>query len=181
MKIILVAVSSLDGKTTKGDDSNIYSWTSKEDSKLFFSMIEEHNLIVMGSKTYEAARNIIKHKKNKLRIVLTRNPKRYEGFAVRRILEFSNESPRRLINRLEKLGYKKMLLVGGSEVYTQFLKSFLVDELHITIEPYIFGSGKNLVLDEALKVSLKILDIKKLNSNGTLHLRYRVNKLKSRD
>jgi len=77
MKIIMVAVSSLNGKLTKGKDPNIYSWTSKEDSKLFFSLIEKNNLIVMGGKTYEAARKIIKHKKNKLRIVLTRNPEKY--------------------------------------------------------------------------------------------------------
>ena len=64
MKVIMVAVSSINGKITKGKDPNIYSWTSKEDSNFFFSLIKKHNLIVMGSKTYEAARRIIKHEKN---------------------------------------------------------------------------------------------------------------------
>lgn len=176
MKVIMIAASSLNGKTTKGNNPNIYSWTSKEDSKLFFLQIKKHNLIVMGSKTYEAARKIIKLKKNKLRIVLTRNPNKYLDKIVKGSLEFSNESPQELINRLEKLGYKKMLLVGGSEIYRLFLKSCLVDELHITIEPYIFGKGKNLVSEEELGVPFKLLDIKKLNSNGALYLKYRVEK-----
>lgn len=46
MKVILAAVSSLDGKITKGRDPNFYSWTSKEDAKLFFLLIKKHNLIV---------------------------------------------------------------------------------------------------------------------------------------
>ena len=176
MKVIMAAVSSVNGKLTKGSDPNIYTWTSKEDSQMFFSLIEKHNLIVMGSKTYDAARKIIKHKKNKLRIVLTRNPEKYLSQTIKGILEFTNESPLKLIKRLENKGYKKMLLVGGSEIDTLFLKSKLIDELYITIEPYIFGRGKNLILEEELEVSLKLLSIKKLNANGTLHLRYRVNK-----
>lgn len=176
MKVILAATSSINGKITKGDDPNIYSWTSKEDAKLFFSLIKKHNLIVMGSKTYEAARNIIKLKKNKLRIVLTRNPEKYKNFARSGTLEFRNESPYDLISRIEKLGYKKMLLVGGSEVNTLFLKASLVDEVYVTIEPYIFGGGKDLILEEELDVGLRLIDVKKLNVNGTLHLRYRVEK-----
>lgn len=176
MKIIMVAVSSLDSKTTKGNDPNIYSWTSKEDSKLFFSMIEEHNLIVMGSKTYEAARNIIKHKKNKLRIVLARSPGKYFKESITGNLEFSSESPLQLVKRMKNRGYKKMLLVGGSKIYTQFLKSKLVDELHITIEPYIFGSGKNLICEEEFYVQLRLIRVKELNKKGTLHLAYQVQK-----
>lgn len=176
MKVVMVAVSSVNGRLTKNEETNIYKWTSDEDKKLFFSLIKKNNLIAMGSKTYEAARGIIKLKANKLRIVLTRNPKKYKDFAKSEQLEFSDESSHNLINRLEKLGYKKMLLVGGREVYTQFLKSKLVDELHITIEPYIFGKGKDLILKEELEVRLRLIGVKKLNVNGTLNLRYKVEK-----
>ena len=176
MKVILVAVSSLNGKITRGDDPNIYSWTSKEDSKLFFSLIEKHNLIVMGSKTYEAARDIIKLRVNKLRIVLTRNPKKYKSDMVKGSLEFSNESPKDLIEKLEAQGYTTMLLVGGKEINTAFLKNFLVDELHLTIEPLIFGKGKNLVSEDELEAKLKLLELKRLNKAGTLYLIYKVNK-----
>lgn len=174
MKVTMVAVSSLNGKLTKGNDPNIYSWTSKEDSQMFFSLIEKNNLIVMGSGTYEAARSVIKLKKNKLRIVLTRDPKKYLNQTIKGILEFTNENPLKLIKRLEKRGYKKMLVVGGSRVNTLFLKSKLVDEIYLTLEPKIFGTGKNLLNDEDINVSLKLTSVKKLNKQGALSLRYKV-------
>ena len=176
MKVIMVAVSSVNGKTTRGYDPNIYSWTSKQDSKIFFSLIEKHNLIVMGGKTYEAARNIIILKKNKLRVVLTRNPEKYKREVVRGQLEFSSESPKDLVGRLEKQGYTEMLLVGGSGIYTAFFKNNLVDELHLSIEPFIFGRGKNLVLEEENVAELKLVSVKRLNKKGTLRLRYKVDK-----
>ena len=170
----MAAVSSVNGKTTKGENPNIYSWTSKEDSQLFFSLIKENNLIVMGAKTYEAAKKLIKLEKDKLRIALTRNPQKYSADAVKGSLEFSNESPLELVKRLSKKGYKKMLLVGGGQINTLFLKANLVDELHLTIEPKIFGTGKNLISEEGFNKQLKLINVKKLNSQGTLRLEYKV-------
>lgn len=174
MKVIMIAVSSLNGKTIKGNDPNIYSWTSKEDSQMFFSLIEKNNLIVMGSKTYEIARKIIKHKKNKLRVVLTKTPKKYLGEEIKGILEFTKENPLKLVKRLEDRGYKRMLVVGGRAINTLFLKSKLVNEIYLTIEPKIFGLGKNLINEEALDVKLKLISIKKLNKQGSLYLKYKV-------
>ncbi|MBI4096478.1 MAG: dihydrofolate reductase [Candidatus Levybacteria bacterium] len=175
MKVIMVAVSSLNGKITKGKNPNIYSWTSKEDSKFFFSLIEQHTLIVMGSKTYESARKFIKHKKNKLRIVLTKNPGKYLKETVGGMLEFSSETPPELIKRLENGGYKKMLLVGGAAINSLFLKHNLVHELYLTLEPKVFGTGKNLIADENLDLSFKLISVKKLNKQGTLQLKYKIN------
>lgn len=174
MKIIMVAVSSVNGKITKDSDPNIYSWTSKEDTNFFFSLIEKNNLIVMGSKTYDAAKRFIKNKKNKLRIVLTKNPKKYSKEIIKGMLEFENKKPLELIESLESKGYKQMLLVGGGQINALFLKSKLVDEIYLTLEPKIFGVGKNLVSEENFNISLKLISIKKLNKQGTLHLKYRV-------
>ena len=169
-------VSSVNGKITKGDDPNIYSWTSPEDKKLFFSMIKKHYLIVMGSKTYEAVKDNIRLEKNKLRIILTRNVQNYLKEAVSERLEFSDESPKTLIKRLEDKGYRTLLLVGGGQVNTFFLKESLVNEIHLTIEPKIFGEGKGLIGEELLDIPLKLISVKKLNNQGTLHLKYKVQK-----
>ena len=176
MKVIMVAVSSVNGKITKDTDPNIYKWTSQEDKKLFFSLIEINNLIVMSSKTYEAARDKIKLSSNKLRIVLTRSPKKYADEAVPSSLEFSSESPKALVERLGKKGYSRMLLVGGGKINALFLKSKLVDELHLTIEPFIFSKGSNLVADDKFDISLRLIKMVRLNKKGTLHLTYKVNK-----
>lgn len=173
----MVAVCSINGKITKGSDPNIYKWTSREDKKLFYSLLARNNLIVMGSKTYEAARDKIRLSPDKLRIVLTRNPKKYVGEKILGSLEFSSETATDLVERLEEKGYSKMLLAGGGEINSLFFKSKLVDELHLTIEPFIFSKGRDLISKDFIDVSLKLMKIKKLNTKGTLHLMYKVEKI----
>lgn len=172
----MVMVTSTDGKTTRGNNGNVYTWTSKEDQKHFFSLIKKNNLIVMGSSTFDAARSNINLEKNKLRVVLTRNPKKYLSQLVPGRLEFSSESPVQLVNRLSRSGYKKMLVTGGSIINGLFLKQNLVDEFYLTIEPKIFGAGKNIVDGQLFNRSLKLVNVKKLNKKGTLLLKYKVTK-----
>ena len=86
MKIIMIAVVSANGKITRStrsvrsgqarEESNIYLWTSKEDQNFFASMLRKHSLIIMGSNTYNAAKSELKLSKDKLRIVMTRDPKK---------------------------------------------------------------------------------------------------------
>ena len=170
----MVMLMTVDGKTTQGDNENIYTWTSLEDQKHFFSLIKKNNLIVMGRKTFEASRPVIKLEKGKLRIVLTHHPEKYSKESVKGQLEFSNETPEKLVKRMEGFGYKKILLVGGATINGLFLKENLVDELYLTIEPKIFGSGKNIVEGQLLDRFLQLINVKKLNKKGTLLLRYKI-------
>ncbi|MEK7597184.1 MAG: dihydrofolate reductase [Patescibacteria group bacterium] len=176
MKVTMVMLSSIDGKTTQGNNKNVYVWSSKEDQEHFFSLIKKHNLIIMGRATYEASKSVIKLEKDKLRIVLTHSPKKYFNQFVKDQLEFTNESPKELLKRLSLLGYKQILLVGGSTINGLFLKQNLVDEFYLTIEPKIFGSGKNIVEGQLLDKCLQLISIKKLNKAGTLLLKYKINK-----
>lgn len=176
MKVTMVMLSSIDGKTTLGDNQNVYSWSSIEDQKHFFSLIKKNNLIVMGRATYEASKPVIKLEKEKLRIILTQSPNKYFDQSVKGQLEFSDETQEKLVKRLLLLGYKKMLLVGGALINGLFLKQNLVDEFYLTIEPKIFGSGKNIVEGQLLNKSLQLISIKKLNKAGTLLLKYKINK-----
>ena len=176
MKVTIVMLSSVDGKTTQGNNQNIYSWSSIEDQKHFFPLIKKHNLIVMGRETYTASKPVIKLEKGKLRIVLTRNPEKYLKETIKGQLEFTNESPEKLIERLSLLKYRQLLLVGGGVTNGLFLKQNLVDELFLTIEPKIFGRGKNIAEGQLLNTKLKLLSVKKINKNGTLLLKYEVNK-----
>ena len=63
-------------------------------------------------------------------------------------IEFTNESPVELTTRFKSKGHKQMLVVGGPHVATSFLKEQLIDELWLTIEPKIFGTGGNFATDE---------------------------------
>lgn len=176
MKVIMIAVSSVDGKATRGYDPNIYKWTSKEDSDFYFGLLARSKLIVMGSGTFEAARHLIKHKKGRLRIVLTHNLKKYSAEQLPGLLEFTPETPRALVGRLWKK-YNELLLVGGPALYSSFLKDGVVDEIYLTIEPLIFGTGKPLFEPIGFnEIRLKLTSVKKLNKKGTLLLKYKVEK-----
>lgn len=169
-----MAVTSLDGKLTRGDDPDIYKWTSKEDSAFFFSKIRKSRLVVMGSKTYEAAKPVLKLIKGRTTLVITKNPQKYQSEFVKDYLEFTSDTPSQIVQKYSRLGHKEMLLVGGATIHSLFLQAKLIDELHLTIEPLIFGVGKNLV-DRPVDINLTLIGMTKLNKKGTLHLKYRVN------
>ena len=173
MKLKLIAVTSANGKLTRGDDPDIYKWTSKEDSDFFFGEVRKAKLIVMGSATYEVADKLINPEPDKLRIVLTSSPEKFEDKHLTGQLEFSSESPKQLVSRLEN-EYDEMLLAGGAHVYSSFMKESLVDEIYLTIEPIMFGRGKNLFEGEEFEENLKLISTEKLNDRGTLLLKYEV-------
>lgn len=178
MKVTLIHVSSLDGKLTKWTGKNIYEWSSPEDFKNFQQIRSQHNLIVMGSGTFDDVKDNetagLKPEKERLRIVLTSKPARYQKFSVPGQLEFSDEKPKELIARLEKQGFTNMLLVSGGKVATSFFKANLIDELFLTIEPRIFGVGEPLVQEEKFDIKLELLQSRKITPQGTLVLKYRV-------
>lgn len=174
MRLILVMVTSLDGRSTKGSSSDTHSWTSNEDQKYFQNIINSAKLIIMGRKTYEQARDMMEHRDNRLRIVLTRTPEKYESEKIDGKLEFTNESPKDLIERLENQGYQEGYLVGGAHTNTEFFKQNLVTELWQTLEPKILGMGNGIIGEEESNFSLELLSKDRLNDKGTLLLKYKV-------
>ena len=169
-------VQSINGKITQGETSDVSGWTSTEDKKLFAKEKEDHNLIVMGAGSYRVNKDRIKLSTKILRIVITSDPKIYQSETVAGQLEFTNDSPKILIQNLEARGYTKLLLLGGSDINALFFKSNVVDELRLTIEPYLFGTGKNLIGDQEISANLHLVSVEKLNDTGTLHAIYMVNK-----
>lgn len=177
MHITLMMVSTVNGKITRGDEPDVTAWTSSEDKELFMKMKKEYGLLIMGSASYLANKERIKSSKDIVRIVLTRDPKKYAADHVPNQLEFTDLSAKDLIQNLSSRGYEKILLVGGPEINALFLKENLVDDLHLTIEPQLFGLGKNLIADGDAAVSLQLVSVEKLNDRGTLHAIYTVNKI----
>jgi dihydrofolate reductase len=59
-------------------------------------------------------------------------------------------------------------------VATSFFKDHLIDELWLTIEPRIFGTGGNFVTEEKLDIDLHLISCEKVNEQGTLITKYAV-------
>jgi dihydrofolate reductase len=176
MKIVLVFVITLDGKITRWGNPNVTIWSSEKDKEFFRRSWNEAGLIVMGSTTYRAGKPGTS--RDQRLIVMTRDPSFYENQAIAGRIEFTDESPAQLTARLEKEGFDHMLLVGGAHVATSFFKEQLVDEMWLTIEPRIFGTGGNFVLEEKLDINLNLISCEVVNSEGTLITKYAVQKEK---
>jgi dihydrofolate reductase len=172
-KTILIFVSTLDGKVTKWGDPKVRSWSSRGDQEYFDTIWKNSRVIIMGSGTYNP--EPLKPTENHLFIVMTRQTEKYTDREVPGQLEFTSESPLELITRFGREGEENVLVVGGPQIAASFLRDDLIDELWLTIEPKIFGSGGNFVTEEKLDINLNLLSYEKINDQGTLITKYRIN------
>jgi dihydrofolate reductase len=171
MKIILIFVSTLDGKITQWGNPEVRLWSSHQDQDYYKKIWNESRLIVMGSNTFNAgAFPPLNHKL----IVMTGHPDKYENLKTSGQIEFTSESPAKLIDRFKNNGYEQILVVGGPHVATSFLKEELVDELWLTFEPKIFGIGGNFATGIKLDINLRLIHFEKVNEQGTLITKYAV-------
>ena len=172
MKTILIFVSSLDGKVTKWGEPNVRSWSSHQDQDYYKKVWNESGLIVMGSTTFNA--DTFNPSPDHRIVIMTSDPNKYKNAAVPGQIEFTNETPVELYSRFTKKDYQQMLVVGGPHVATSFLKEQLIDELWLTIEPKIFGMGDNFAMDSKLDINTRLIQIEKVNDQGTLITKYAV-------
>jgi len=172
MKTILIFVSSLDGKITRWGEPNVRLWSSHQDQDYYKKVWNESRLIVMGSATFNA--DTFKPSPDHQIIVMTGHPDRYKNAMVPGQIEFTNETPVELVTRFINKGHQQMLVVGGPHVATSFLKEQLIDELWLTIEPRIFGTGQNFATDAKLDIDTRLIQIEKVNDQGTLITKYAV-------
>ncbi len=164
MKIVMVMAMTLDGKIAKNSD-HFPDWTSKEDKKYFAKISKEAGLVIMGDKTFFTFPAPLKDRLNVV-FTLDKNPKEIKG------VKWVKGEPENALNNLEKMGYKKAILGGGAFINGMFLNKKLIDEIHITIEPKIFGEGLGLFKGD-FDLNLKLMDIEKINDDSVV-LKYKV-------
>lgn len=174
MKVTIAAVISTDAKLTRGNETNIHAWVSDEDQQHLHKLVEEHDSIVFGSGTYEAMGGKFNLEPGKLRVVLTHDPAKYADATVPGQLEFMALLVTDLIPLLESRGKQNLLVAGGPHMIADFLQAKLVDEIYLTVEPRLFGAGKNLLPETLLDINLQLISNKTLNDQGTMLLHYRV-------
>jgi len=169
MKTILMLAISADGKIAK-HENHLADWTSAEDKKEFIKTTKEAGNIIMGRKTYDT---IGRPLPNRLNLIMTRSVESRKKDEIPGTLEFTDQSPKDIIANLEKLGFETAIVGGGTAINTLFLKENLIDEIKLTIEPKLFGSGFGIFDKIDVDVDLELLEMKKLNDN-TIYLHYKI-------
>jgi dihydrofolate reductase len=165
MKVVLLMALTVDGKIARGPE-DFPDWTGSEDKRMFKERTLKAGVLIMGSKTYDTIGRPLPGRKN---IVLSRDQSRVSE---QENLVFTSEKPRDILADLRRDGYKTVILAGGSQINTLFVREDLIDEIHVTYVPRIFGEGLSL-FSESVSLMLELIDFKHLGS-GQIFARYRV-------
>lgn len=154
---------TLDGKIAKSED-HFADWTSKEDKENFIKLTKDAGVIIMGKNTFNTFKRPLP---DRLNVVFTDDDLCSDDNVL-----YVKGDIRSVVKDLESKGYDTAILGGGSYLNNLFLREQLIDEIIVTVEPKIFGSGLSLFKDE-FDVDLELFEIKKLNNN-TINLHYKV-------
>jgi len=174
MKVVLIAVTSLDGRITPPGQSGP-GFASAADQAWFPACLRHFDCSVMGRATWEqiprepgapaahAAR---------LRMVMTRTPEVHAARARPGALEFSDAAPADIVGALAGRGFARCALLGGGQIYRAFLDAGLVDALWLTLEPVVLGGGTPLADGPVRNGRFRLVETRALSAD-TLLLNYR--------
>ena len=164
---IAYIASSIDGRISKSSQSNV-GWTSKEDWNFFQKSLVKMDAVIVGRNTYKITADRLRRRNT---IVLTSKINRAK---IKDKVIFFNPEKSNLKKFLSSKGYKKVAILGGPKVYNFCLANKMLDELFVTIEPYIFTNGIPMFSSNTFKkYKFSFQSIKKLNKKGTILLHYK--------
>jgi dihydrofolate reductase len=171
MKIRIYLASSVNGMIS--NQKGVPDWLSQEYGQGFMSLSQQAKAVIMGKKTYNIlVPDHLPLKSEGTIVVLTHDT---AAAPVQSNVIFTDKNPTEIVELLEKRGHDEAIIIGGTETVSEFMKSGLVDELYLVVEPVIFGTGLPMLRDVDVDYRLTLSDVKKLNDN-TIALQYRVKK-----
>ena len=170
-KIGIVAIS-LDGCITKHQSEGA-TFTSLADQRYFRQILKTFDCQLLGGKTFEASQALLKSlTEAHLRMVWTRNPARFQAYAVNDSLEFRSGDLKTVFAELETRNKQHCAILGGASIYTACIQQGLMDEFWVTVEPLGFGVGKRM-FEMQVDFRFTLLGVENL-SQDTLLLKYKV-------
>ena len=86
---------------------------------------------------------------------------------------FTDKTPQEIVRIIEARGHDEAVIIGGTQTVSEFAKAGLVDELHLVVEPVLFGGGLPLLRDVDADFKMTLVDVQKLSAQ-TVQLHYRM-------
>ena len=164
-RFVAFVASSADGRISLANKTSP-DWTSKEDWNFLQKELLKVDAVVVGLNTYRAESDLLRRRNS---YVLSDRLA-----AIKRIGTVTFVNPKNVgLNKLLSK-YKTVAVLGGNSVYQYMLSHDLLDEIYITIEPLIFGRGKEMFAGGKKTSKISLLSVKKLNKTGTLLLHYKI-------
>ena len=165
-RFVAFVATSIDGRISLFEKT-LPRWTSKEDRLFFQRSLSRMDAVVVGRNTFAAAAIRLRQKNT---FVLS---SRFSKAMRRGNVTFVNPMNVDMASLFIK--YKTVAVLGAGAVYRFMIERKLLDEIFITVEPFIFGRGKEMFVGGTQTIRVKLLSVKRLNNTGTLLLHYRIN------
>ena len=146
---------------------------SHENWEKFCELAKEFGNFVVGRKTYEAVKkwedgynfdDLVDIEK--VIISEDKNFKLDKGYTLA-------NSPQDALAKLSEKGFEKVLITGGANVNSAFVKANLLDEIILNVEPVVVGKGIPVFAPENFELKLKLISSEK-SASGILTLGYYV-------
>jgi dihydrofolate reductase len=166
MRVFISVAMTADGYI--GRDSNHLAtvWTSNEDKEFFTRVTKEAGVIVWGLNTFRTVGRALPGRRT---IIYARDGE----FVPPAGVEVTVEPPADLIKRLESEGVTQLAVCGGTQIYTMFMQSGLVNEIFVNVHAVLFGTGLPL-FNAPLYSDIELLDVHRIGNN-TVTMHYKVN------
>ncbi|MGE1112601.1 dihydrofolate reductase family protein [Priestia megaterium] len=165
-KIVVYIAASLDGYIAR--ENGEIDWLESvegEGDNGYEAFYQTCDAVVMGKATYDHVLKLTPEFPylGKKCYVFSRSAQGKDQY-----VEFINESVASFLNNLNQ-DTKKIWLVGGADILTDFLKAKRVDEFIISVIPVLLGAGIPLFKRGIPEMNLKLTDIKQYGQIAQLY------------
>ena len=164
MTTFIIAAITADGFIAKNPGHSPLTWRSKGDRQFFIEKTRAARVVVMGLNTAKTSKRPMP---DRLNIIYAKSKDELPHWNEFSDWEITQKDPSALLNELSERGYTEVAICGGQTIYTMFMEAGVVDNLYLTVEPVIFGSGMHL-FNKELDIKLQLVSIKKLGENTIL-------------
>lgn len=170
MKVTCYMTISLDGYIAGEDGATPWSddaWSS------YAALVKSKGNLIIGRRTYElmeAAGDEFAKIGHPFTVVLSENREAPPHSKVMFV-----KTPDEALAMMRSQGFTEVILGGGGTTNGSFLKSGLIDELVLDVEPQLLNSGQRLFGSEPAVCILTLVGSERLG-NKIARLRYRIKK-----
>lgn len=168
MKVILYMAITVNGYIATCDDDT--SWISLEEWNIYSELSQKIGNIIVGHRTYD---------------IFTKQPE-FQELAKAKFVVVSNQNVK-TISKLHSVAKspkealdifkdeEEVIVAGGGNLNSSFMKEGLVDEIYLDVEPLVLGKGIQVFKPEDFEYELELLELKQITKN-LIQLHYKVKK-----
>ncbi len=168
MKVVMAMSISLNGLVARENGEE--DWLPYEGwDELLVVEVKNFNNIVMGRETYELVTTLYPDYNfdsvtAAKKVIVTRN----RNYTVPGEEYEIVHSPEEALSLLEMAGMDRVLLLGGGKLNTEFLMRRLVDEIWLTINPFILGQGRPFISPDNFENELQLQSCEQITKDRLL-------------